>query len=56
MRAEVSRLVVRDTAERIALVRQAEADLRNAGVVVGELLFEEGEPGIEVELAPEVAA
>ncbi len=51
MRAQVSRLVVRDTAERLALLRQAEVDLRGAGVV-DALVWQEGEPAVEVELAP----
>jgi valyl-tRNA synthetase len=55
MKAEVERVVVRDDARLIALLRGAEADLRNAGVVA-EVAFETGEPGIEVVLAPEPAA
>jgi valyl-tRNA synthetase len=50
MRTGVDRLVVRDTAERVALVRRAEVDLRNAGVVT-ELVIEEGEPVVEATLA-----
>jgi len=50
MRTEVSHLRVRDTADRLAQLRQAQTDLVNAGVVVGEVLFEEGD-----ELAVEVA-
>jgi valyl-tRNA synthetase len=50
MRTGVDRLVVRDTAERVALVRRAEVDLRNAGVVT-ELVVEEGEPVVEATLA-----
>jgi valyl-tRNA synthetase len=53
MRAEVSRLVLRGDAARIALLQRAETDLRNAGVV-SELAFEEGEPAVEVTLAPPV--
>ncbi|MCU1674477.1 MAG: valyl-tRNA synthetase, partial [Frankiales bacterium] len=49
MRTGVERLVVRDTAERLALVEQARADLVNAGVVT-ELVVEEGEPAVEVTL------
>ena len=37
---------------RLALLRQAEVDLRNAGVVA-QVSFEVGEPGTEVTLAPE---
>ena len=50
MRAEVDRVVVRDTGDRIALVRQAAVDLINAGVV-GELVVEPGEPDVVVTLA-----
>jgi valyl-tRNA synthetase len=46
MRTEVERLVVRDTPERLALVEQAKADLVNAGVVVGDVVLEEGEPAV----------
>jgi valyl-tRNA synthetase len=49
MKTEVARLVVRDTPERLALVRQAQVDLVNAGVVT-ELVVEEGEPAVEVTL------
>jgi len=51
MRAAVERVVVRDGAERVALLAQAVADLRNAGVVA-DLVLEEGEPAVEVALAP----
>ncbi|MDT7570204.1 MAG: valyl-tRNA synthetase [Actinomycetota bacterium] len=51
MRAEVSRLVLSGDAGRIALLQQAETDLRNAGVVA-ELAFQEGEPSVDVTLAP----
>jgi valyl-tRNA synthetase len=49
MRTGVERLVVRDTAERLALVEQARADILNAGVV-SELVTEEGEAAVEVTL------
>jgi valyl-tRNA synthetase len=49
MRTGVERLVVRDSAERAALVRRAESDLRNAGVVT-DLVIEEGEPDVVVTL------
>ena len=49
MRAPVRRLVVRDSAERLALLRSAERDVREAGGVA-ELVVEEGEPVVEVEL------
>ncbi len=50
MRTPVQRLVVRDTAERTELLRLASVDVANAGVVVGELLIEQGEPSAEVTL------
>jgi len=53
MRAEVSRLVLRGDASHITLLQRAETDLRNAGVVA-ELAFEEGEPAVDVTLAPPV--
>ena len=53
MRAEVQRLTVRDSAARLALVREAQGDLVNAGVVTGELLLAEAAaPSVEVVLAP----
>jgi valyl-tRNA synthetase len=53
MRTPVERLVVRDTAERAALVRLAQVDIVNAGVVQ-EFVVEEGEPEVAVSLvAPE---
>jgi valyl-tRNA synthetase len=51
MRAAVAKAVVRDTAQRIAALRAAEADLRDAGSVA-DLVLQEGEPGVDVELAP----
>ncbi|MDP9183827.1 MAG: valine--tRNA ligase, partial [Actinomycetota bacterium] len=53
MKTEVARLVVRDSPERLELVRQAQDDLVNAGVVTGEVLLEAGEPSVEVALAVE---
>jgi valyl-tRNA synthetase len=50
MRAEVSRLVLRGDADRVALLEQAATDLRNAGVVT-DLVIEPGEPGVDVTLA-----
>jgi valyl-tRNA synthetase len=50
MKTEVSRLVVRDTAARLELVRQALTDLVNAGVVTGEVVLEEGDPAVEATL------
>ncbi|MDP9436971.1 MAG: valine--tRNA ligase [Actinomycetota bacterium] len=59
MKAEVERLTVRGDGARLRLLRQAEVDLRNAGVVA-EVLFEESEDGgpldVDVVLAPEPAA
>jgi valyl-tRNA synthetase len=51
MRAEVSSLVLRGDAARVALLEQARTDLTNAGVV-SELRIEEGEPAVDVTLAP----
>jgi valyl-tRNA synthetase len=51
MRAEVARLTVVDSPERLALLRQAESDLCDAGGVV-ELVRREGAPDVIVELAP----
>jgi valyl-tRNA synthetase len=51
MRTPVDKLVVRDTAERIGLMRLASVDIVNAGVV-SELVLEEGEPDVAVTLAP----
>jgi valyl-tRNA synthetase len=52
MRATVARLTVVDNPERLALLAQAEGDLREAGGVV-ELTTRPGEPDVEVELADE---
>ena len=52
MRATVSRLTVVDSAERLALLAQAEGDLREAGGVV-ELVTSPGEADVTVELAEE---
>jgi valyl-tRNA synthetase len=49
MRTPVARLVVRDTAERAGLVRLAQVDIVNAGVVQ-EFVVEEGEPDVAVSL------
>jgi valyl-tRNA synthetase len=51
MRADVSTLVLRGDAARVALLEQARTDLTNAGVV-SELRIEEGEPAVDVTLAP----
>jgi valyl-tRNA synthetase len=50
MKTEVDRLLVRDTPDRLALVRGAQVDLVNAGVVVGDVVLEEGEPAVEATL------
>jgi valyl-tRNA synthetase len=52
MRAPVTTVVVRDSAENLSLVRLAEADLCNAGVVA-QLILVEGERSVEVVLADE---
>ncbi|MDP8976496.1 MAG: valine--tRNA ligase [Actinomycetota bacterium] len=50
-RAPVRRVVIRDTAERSAVLRAAEADLRDAGSIE-QLDYEEaGEPSVEITLA-----
>jgi valyl-tRNA synthetase len=51
MRTEVTRAVVRDAADRVAALRQAAGDLAEAGRVA-DLVIDEGEPSVEVELAP----
>ncbi|HEX7167188.1 MAG TPA: valine--tRNA ligase [Acidimicrobiales bacterium] len=52
MKTPVVRAVVRETAERIAAIRSAESDLREAGVV-GELTYEESpDPSVTAELEP----
>ncbi len=52
MRAPVARLTVVDDPERLALLSQAESDLRDAGGVV-ELVTRPGPPEVIVELAEE---
>jgi valyl-tRNA synthetase len=49
MKTPVTALVVTDTAERLALVSLAQADLVNAGVIES-LTLVEGSPAIEVTL------
>jgi valyl-tRNA synthetase len=52
LRADVTRVVVRDTSERLAALRAAEADVKEAGHIA-ELVTEEGpELSVDVELAP----
>jgi len=50
MRAEVTTLVLRGDAVRVALLEQARTDLTNAGVATN-VVIEEGEPGVDVTLA-----
>ena len=50
LKAEVSSVHIRDSKERIELVRKAESDLRAAGNIT-ELEFEEGETSVDVTLA-----
>ncbi|MCW2776567.1 MAG: tRNA synthetase valyl/leucyl anticodon-binding protein, partial [Frankiales bacterium] len=52
MKAEVERFVVTGDDARLALLRQAEGDLKNAGVVAS-VEFVVGEPGFDATLAPE---
>jgi valyl-tRNA synthetase len=52
MRAPVSLVVVRAPAERLDLLRAAEADLRDAGSIEALTLEEAGEPAVAVTLAP----
>ncbi|MCW2605329.1 MAG: tRNA synthetase valyl/leucyl anticodon-binding protein, partial [Frankiales bacterium] len=55
MKAEVEKLVITGDDARLALLRQAETDLRNAGVVA-EVAFEVGEQSVVATLAPEQPA
>ncbi|MHB8671765.1 MAG: valine--tRNA ligase [Acidimicrobiales bacterium] len=62
MRAPVARVTVRDRPDRLALLAQAEADLREAGAIA-ELLYVDGTGGADggppettVELSPEEGA
>ncbi len=51
LRTEVTEAVVRDTAARIAALREAEGDLRGAGKIL-ELRLEEGDSlAVDVTLA-----
>jgi valyl-tRNA synthetase len=60
MRAEVARVVVRDTAERLHALAPAAADLREAGriaeLVTETIADDAAGPSVAVELAPEEAA
>jgi valyl-tRNA synthetase len=55
MRAGVARLTVVDTKRRLAMLADAEPDLRDAGSVDELVLTEGPEPSVTVELAPEEA-
>ena len=52
MRAEVARVVVRDTAERLATLANAAADVRDAGRIADLVTEEADQPSVTVELAP----
>jgi valyl-tRNA synthetase len=53
MKTPVTVVVVHDTADRLAALARAEADVREAGVVDGEWRTREGDAlAVEVELAP----
>jgi valyl-tRNA synthetase len=53
LRTEVVRLVVRDTPERLKILRGVERDVAEAGKVRSVEYVEATEPSVEVELAPE---
>jgi valyl-tRNA synthetase len=55
MRAPVTRVVVRDTAERLDALKLGEGDLREAGAIETIEKAEADELAVEVELAPEQA-
>jgi valyl-tRNA synthetase len=52
LRADVARVLVADTAERLAALAEAEADVREAGRVAGVETKPADELSVEVELAP----
>jgi valyl-tRNA synthetase len=52
-RAEVARLVVEDSRERLQALRVGESDLRRAGTIRDLVLLEAGTRAVTVELAPE---
>ena len=53
LRTEARRVVVRDSEERLKVLRGVERDVREAGNVA-EIGYAEGaEPAVEVDLAPE---
>jgi valyl-tRNA synthetase len=51
LRTAVDAATFRDSADRIAALRAAEADVRDAGAIAA-LTLEEGEPAVDVALAP----
>ena len=51
MRAPVERVEITDTADRLAALRQAEGDLKDAGTIT-TLVLTEGAPSVDVRLAP----
>jgi valyl-tRNA synthetase len=56
LRSEVSRVVVRDTAERLDALRRVERDIREAGNAVAfetAVLGDGEEPSVEVAIVPE---
>jgi valyl-tRNA synthetase len=55
MKTAITRAVVADTPERIAAIRAAEQDLREAGVVADLIFAEAAEFSVEVELEPPLA-
>jgi valyl-tRNA synthetase len=52
LRTPAERVVVRDTQERLKLLRGVERDVREAGTVSAFEFVEADEPSVEVELAP----
>ncbi len=52
LRTAVTTATVRDTADRIAALRAAESDVRDAGAIAA-LELEEGEPAVAAELEPD---
>jgi valyl-tRNA synthetase len=52
LRTAVDKATISDTPERVAALRAAENDVRDAGAIAA-LTIAEGDPGIEVVLAPD---
>jgi valyl-tRNA synthetase len=52
LRADVTRVTVRDTSERLAALRAAEADVKEAGHIADLVTEEAPELSVDVELAP----